>query len=57
MSAVNIMAVGGAFLAAASMIVTFFAGSDMARISGHHRTLLAGSGSLLIAALILEFYA
>lgn len=57
MSGVNIMALGGVILAAASMVATFFAGSDMARISGQSRLLLAGSGSLLIAALILEFYA
>lgn len=57
MVTVNIMAVGGVVLAAASFVVTFFAGSDMARISGHHRLLLAGSASFLIAALLLEFHA
>lgn len=57
MITVNIVAIGGVILAAASMIGTFFAGSDMARISSHSRLLLAASGSLLIAALLLEFHA
>lgn len=55
--AVNIMAVSGFVLAFLAFATAYFAGSDAVRISGHSNLLLAGAGSLLVAALLLELHA
>lgn len=56
MVTVNAMAVGSFLLAFIAFAVAYFAGSDAARISGHSNLLLAGGGSLLVAALILGLH-
>ncbi len=51
------MIAGGALLAGFALVGAFFAGSDMARIRGDSRLLMAASAALLSAALILEYHA